>query len=142
MLHILKLSFIINFSDTQDMFLELQTAATNLEPWEVFCHYSKLGMMKKYQLHWLHQTGKNEILSNAFEQANKKSFKDLMAFSKKFKEENFEWMFLEEDFDKISTFIISYADSMKITIKEKNLPDGALQVFQLHKGILSIGNYF
>ena len=98
-------------------------------------------MAEKFQLHWLNQKGTNKILSNALEQANKKSFKDLMAFSKKFKEENFEWMFLEEDFDKISTFIISYADSMKITIKEKNLPDGALQVFQLHKGILSISNH-
>ena len=119
--------FILIFSDTQDTFLELQSAATNLEPWEAFCHFSKLGMAEKFQLHWLNQRGTNKIFSNALEQANKKSFKDLMAFSKKFKEENFEWMFLEEDFDKISTFIISYADSMKI---------------QLHKGILSIGNYF
>ena len=127
--------FIIIFSDTQDTFLELQSAATNLEPWEAFCHFSKLGMAEKFQLHWLNQKGTDKIFSNALEQANKKSFKDLMAFSKKFKEANFEWMFLEEDFDKISTFIISYPDSMKITIKEKNLPDGALQVFQIHTGI-------
>ena len=42
--------------------------------------------------------------------------------------------------------IIALADTPEytdFTIKEKNLPDGALQVFQLlHKGILSIGNYF
>ena len=92
-------------------------------------------MVEKYQLHWLNQKGKNKILSNAFEQANKKSFKDLMAFSKKFKTENFEWMFLEEDFDKISKFIITYPDTMKVTIKEEKLPDGALQVFQIHTGI-------
>ena len=137
MLHISKICkvFTIIFSDTQDTFLELQSAATNLEPWDSFVHFSKLGMVDKYQLLWLKQKGTNKILNNAFEQANKKSFQDLMAFSKKFKEENFEWMFLEEDFDKISNFIISYPDTMKVTIKEEKLPDGALQVFQIHTGI-------
>ena len=80
-------------------------------------------MVEKYQLHWLNQTGNNQIVSNAFEQANKKSFKDLMAFSKKFKEEKVAWMFLEEDFDKIATFIISYPSSMKIAIKDETLPE-------------------
>ena len=109
MLHILKISFIIIFSDTQDTFLELQSAATNLEPWEAFCHYTKLGMVEKYQLHWLNEKGKNETVSNAFEQANKKSFKELMAFSEKFKEENLSWMF-QEDFDKIAAFIVSHPE--------------------------------
>ena len=120
---------IITFSDTQDPFLELQSAATNLEPWEAFCHYTKLGMVEKYQLHWLNQKGTNEIV-----QANKKSFKELMAFSEKFKEENLSWMF-QEDFDEIAAFIASHPKSMKVAIKEKNLPDGLLQLFQIHKGI-------
>ena len=134
MLYILKLSFITIFSDTKDTFLELQSAATNLEPWEAFCHYTKLGMVERYQLHWLNQKGHNETVSNAFEQANKKSFKELMAFSEKFKEENLSWMF-QEDFDEIATFIVSHSKSMKVAIKEKNLPDGLLQLFQIHKGI-------
>ena len=94
-------------------------------------------MVEKYQLHWLNQKGTNEIVSNAFEQASKKSFKELMAFSEKFKEENLGWMF-QEDFVEIATFIVSHPKSMKIAIKEKNLPDGPLQLFQILKGILTI----
>jgi len=124
--------------DSQDFsawLLELQTAATNLTPWMAVAQHVKMEMKEEYQSNWLDQKGENKILTDAFEEAKRNKFEELLQMRKDIEEKNWD-----------NVLITKYENTVKFIINQKNtlsIKVDANEVFEksCKNGPIELANY-